>query len=433
MRGKPVKTKTGRNEYCPSGQPVKFKKCLLAHPELRPNASRAQVWWACSRWQAGLPPLAERLAAMPTGRGTSLAKLDLVMEEALERMPEEMEWNDFFHILRSLGHPDLTGVFRRVSARVPRSKESGVAFFYWSVAEYFEQEHPEMLAELARAFCRLDHLSYNVDTLNHVEEILLVAGETRQALDLLCHFQPILKQDQGLMPWVVPRTAAFIIALRAGLLRADPATEHQTTDRLADLMSAGLDMDLDRAMLEATAGILWRRRQEPSWNEADFEFLRRPRPKRNDWWDENDAKPEPRRSVRKRKPEFPELEVEPLWLATRFAAAESVAAGPQAAETALYTTERVLIALSEWTGRSDDGPRNLAKILAGKQLESFVASACYDIVGPDPYRSILLMRGLRVFGAFLHSRGHLGAKMWAQAQAELKRLEATAGRLKGRL
>jgi len=123
------KQKVGRNDSCPSGQPAKFKNCLVAHRELNERSTPAEVWWVCSRWQAAAPPLEKRLVAMPSRRIGAVEKLDQVLEEAI-KAGEDMEWNEIFHGLRAAGHPDLPGVFRRIAAEVPPTKKSRLAFFY---------------------------------------------------------------------------------------------------------------------------------------------------------------------------------------------------------------------------------------------------------------------------------------------------------------
>ena len=51
--------KTGRNEPCPSGAGVEFKKCLRQHSGLSPQSSAGAIWWGCARWQAVEPDLDE--------------------------------------------------------------------------------------------------------------------------------------------------------------------------------------------------------------------------------------------------------------------------------------------------------------------------------------------------------------------------------------
>jgi hypothetical protein len=84
MKPESGKLTIGRNDSCPGGQSVKFKKCLVAHRELHERSTPAEVGWVCSRWQAAVPPLEERLAAMPSRRTGAMEKLDQVLEEAIK-------------------------------------------------------------------------------------------------------------------------------------------------------------------------------------------------------------------------------------------------------------------------------------------------------------------------------------------------------------
>jgi hypothetical protein len=91
-----------------------------------------------------------------------------------------------------------------------------------------------------------------------------------------------------------------------------------------------------------------------------------------------------------------------------------------------------LWALSKWKGISDDGPWNLVDILQSPKLENFVAGTCHDVMGPDPHRCLILIRGLRIMGEFILGRVEMDARAWKRTQAELVRLENLAHRLRGR-
>jgi hypothetical protein len=66
---------------------------------------------------------------------------------------------------------------------------------------------------------------------------------------------------------------------------------------------------------------MWGRREAPSWSKSDFEYSRQRRRQHGRWEEDEKDADTPIASRRKKSP-FPELEVEPLWLAARFAAAE---------------------------------------------------------------------------------------------------------------
>lgn len=185
-------------------------------------------------------------------------------------------------------------------------------------------------------------------------------------------------------------------------------------------------------MVAASVGIMWGRCEEPSWTKNDFEFPRHRRRSRERWDERDEDGVDSSIKDQRKKSQFPELEVEPLWLAARFAAAESFEQKREGAIPALYDAEMILWALSEWLSISEDGPWNLADILPSPRLENFIAGACRDIMGPDPHRCMLLIRGLRIMGEFIRKRGYLSAREWKRAQTELARLEDLANRLRRR-
>ena len=209
---------------------------------------------------------------------------------------------------------------------------------------------------MAANFRRLDGKSYDPDALKHLTEMLLAVGRAQDALDLLWHFWPILRRDRGLMGWVVPEAAGAIIELRIGLLRSDPAHGANPTKALVRQVADGLGPSVDLTMVAGSIGIMWGRREEPPWSKSDFEYPRARRRPQNPWEEEEEEDAGRTTAGRWKKSPFPELEVEPLWLAARFAAAESVRLAQNHSDTALYDTEMSLWALSEWPRISDDGP-----------------------------------------------------------------------------
>lgn len=275
---------------------------------------------------------------MPSRPNGAVAKLDQVLEDAI-KVGEDMEWNDLFHSLGAAGHPDLPGVFRRIAAAVSHTKKARLAFFYCAAAETFDLQRSELLGEVAANFRRLDGKSYDPDALKHLTEILLAAGRTQDALDLLSHFWPILRRDRGLMGWVVPETADAIIELQIGLLHADPAHTLDSTEALVRQVTDGLGSGVDQTMVAASIGIMWGRREEPPWSKSDFEYPRTQCRPHNVWDEEDEDDPDTPTAGKRKKCAFPELEVEPLWLAARYAAAESVRLGRHHSDTALYDSE----------------------------------------------------------------------------------------------
>lgn len=86
-----VLMKIGRNDPCPSGRPIKFKKCLANHPQLRTGASPADVWWVCDQWAAPRPPAWELLDCLrEVATGFMRLDIDSYDPDALRHLEDRL-------------------------------------------------------------------------------------------------------------------------------------------------------------------------------------------------------------------------------------------------------------------------------------------------------------------------------------------------------
>ena len=150
--------------------------------------------------------------------------MDQFLEDLLTLPPETTSWSDLLHEFARQNHPDLPRVFRRMAASLPHIKATGMSSLYWAAAEEFSrcgQSH--LLPEVAAGFAKLGLDTYDADALRHLEDHLLAEHFDQQTRELVEHFLPIEREDDGLTPWAVPTTCGLIFDLRVGqLLQAEP-------------------------------------------------------------------------------------------------------------------------------------------------------------------------------------------------------------------
>lgn len=191
----------GRKNLCPSGNPEKFKGCLAKHPQLKPNASPADVWWVCDKWKAPNPPALDLILRLPKNGSVPSEKVHAVIDILLSDSAEiDLDWPDVLTHLHHVQFPELPEVYRKIAGALgPHTK--GVAYFFLAAAEIFDD--PALLRETAAGFARLDARSYDADVLQYIEDRLIVAGLEDEALMLAERFLPIMRKDE-LMPYSVP-------------------------------------------------------------------------------------------------------------------------------------------------------------------------------------------------------------------------------------
>lgn len=156
--------KCGRNDPCPCGSGKKYKKCYLARDEvLVRQSAEGQRLWADGRAERAALAAGGASDAAPDGAefsgtadsaagiGTELPseaeresdalwdefeawkqptaeQRDTFLASLLALPPEVTNWSDLLHRIAHHTHRDLPGVFRRIAASVPHTKDTGMAF-----------------------------------------------------------------------------------------------------------------------------------------------------------------------------------------------------------------------------------------------------------------------------------------------------------------
>jgi len=299
--------KSGRNDPCPCGSGKKYKKCCLAGDAalVRQMAVAGATWMdegteiASSIPAAGsgaedtacfdsgdaaveidteLPPEARKADALREElealERPPAERMDALVANLLALPPEATSWDDVFHRCARHNHPDLPGVFRRIAAAVPHTRETGMAFFYWAAAEEFVRpQYRHLLPEVAAGWRTLDLGSYDADGLSHVSDYLLAEGFEAEALALVEEFLPVLRADGGLMPYVVPEFCELIFELRVGRhLRADPGSA-PAPDLLAQELRRDLAAEIHPDAARSAADVIAGRSPVPAWGPPQFDLV----------------------------------------------------------------------------------------------------------------------------------------------------------------
>jgi hypothetical protein len=397
--------KAGRNDPCPSGQPIKFKKCLANHPQLRADASPAEVWWVCSRWIAPRPPAWELFESLPTTAPVPVEKVNALLDELLHHKPEETEWDDVLTTLRNRQYPDLAGVFRRIDRELPDDTEDK-ALFYWAAAEVLDE--PDLLREVTAGFVRLDAHSYNADALLNVENRLLAAGLEDETLQLCERFLPIVEVDCGLLPHAVPELIHRILHLRLGRLVRHHSGGTIDLERVMRDMVAGLPEGVALGPLRKGVEILLGLAPEPKVTRKNLAFVLATRKK------------------------IPQNETFCVWNTLLRAVREAFLIDGAAPGQALCAMDLLLDAAeSDLEDAKDEDLKpvpNLADLPGHEDLEGFVSQASQQIVGIDRSRAELLLLALRILTRFLVRHEVIGAATAQSAEVEIDRLAALLNR-----
>lgn len=393
--------KRGRNDPCPSGQPIKFKKCLANHPQLHADALPAAVWWVCSRWIGPRPPAWELLDSLPETVPVPAKKVTAMLDELLHDAPEDIAWADLLMRLRNGRYPDLAGVFRRIDRELPAdTKERDKAYFYWGASEALD--NPDLLREVAAGFMRLDGDSYDADALLHVEDRLLSEGLEEETLQLAQRFLPIMEADDSLLPHAVPELTHRILYLRLGRLMRQP--------------SGGM-IDPERIMRDALAGLPDHFGRGPLRKGVEILFGLAP---------ESKVKPEDLSLVLPARKKISEKERFRTWNTLLRAVREAFLIDGGAPGQALCTMYLLLEAADddlERKGREGVEPvRNLADLPGYEDLDGFLARASRQFVSIDRSKAKLLLIAVRILTRFLARHEVVDAAMAQTAEIELDRL-----------
>jgi hypothetical protein len=303
-----ARLETGRNDPCPCGSGRKYKKCCLAADEaLVRQASKARETEAAAHSErdmlqcpdindatpAEYQPFSEQeqtegadLALGETSEADKLwhdfealerptpKQMDLFLEKFLSLPPGETDWCDLFHAFAYRDHNDLPSIFRRIGGAIPHSSEEGISFFYWAAAEEFDRRgHRNLLPEVAAGFRKLDGKTYDPDALSHLEDYLLAAGYDAETLELDERFLPFMRDDSGLMPYVVPEVCQQIFELRVGAeLRAE-AGATQLVESVAQSLRRGIEEEIHEEPATGAAAIIVGQTLPEQWMRPNFDLV----------------------------------------------------------------------------------------------------------------------------------------------------------------
>jgi hypothetical protein len=200
--------------------------------------------------------------------------MDAFQGNLLTLPPEATSWDDVFHRFARQDHPDLPGVFRRIAAAVPPTRETDMAFFYWAATEEFSrQRYHQLLPEVASTWRTLDLGSYDPDALSHMEDYLLAQGFEAETPELAEHFLPILRADGGLMPHGVPTLCGPIFELGVGRhLRAEPRLATMPV-LMAEELRRGIDEEIHPDAARGAAEVIAGRSPVPIWAQPQFDLV----------------------------------------------------------------------------------------------------------------------------------------------------------------
>lgn len=149
-----------------------------------------------------------------------------------------------------------------------------MAFYYWAAAhELACRGHPQLLPEVAAGFRRLDLKSYDPDALWHLMDWLLAANFDTATLASAEHFLPILRADDGLMPYSVPDLCNKIFELRVGARLRDDQTPEPDVERLAGELRRNMEEDIHPDSERSAATVIANRSPATPWSRAEFELV----------------------------------------------------------------------------------------------------------------------------------------------------------------
>lgn len=172
-------SKIGRNDPCPSGAGVKFKKCLCRHPGLGLQSSAGAIWWVCDRWQADEPDLVGVLDAWRRMSNPPSDKFEHFLERMFAESVDTVDWERLMRDCHAKRHSDLLGLYRRVSQLLVGAPGQQPGFVQNAATEIFMPDHPEMYAEILDATLALDPLN----TLSRSLEGIVCWAQDRDAAE----------------------------------------------------------------------------------------------------------------------------------------------------------------------------------------------------------------------------------------------------------
>jgi hypothetical protein len=448
----------GRNDPCPCGSGKKYKKCCLAKDEAQAmkaaraeeaeTARLAQAGWTANGGASGgevekygagdgrelEEPLDESAGADggPTERaGLAPASenekkvasliweferrehptadhLNAYLDELLGLAPKDMEWSRVLESVEERLPSELPNAFRRLAARLPRTKEAGVAFLCWTAVEQFERHscHAQM-PEVVDELLKLDGGNYDADALHHIECHLLADGLDGEVLRLVGHFLPIMRQDRELMAYAVPEVALLLFEIRAGRLLLGDLDPGLTPEEAASRLREGVSEDVDLEVANYLAAIALEKGPRPPLGREDFGLVT----------GATDG-------ARTREGDF-----RPcgglLRVAEEGYREEGVAPG-----CAFPALMRLAAAAHDWLEgrkRKKNSEGNLLDFLDPVGLEARIARSSQGMLSTDPPKARLLVQAHRLL---LHSAMRhklIAADKAAGAEAELDRLGAALG------
>jgi hypothetical protein len=188
---------TKRNDACPCGSGKKYKRCCLDRDEARVRQAKIEFVAGPKRRGELAPATKEDLCAPDRGevedappdetpaaphsdRTSRFApeverrldelwrdfdshahptteQMDALLGRLLTLPPEATDWNDVLHRFAQHEHADLPGVFRRIVAEVPATKDTALGFVCWSALEEFTgRERVDLMPEIAAVCHKLD-------------------------------------------------------------------------------------------------------------------------------------------------------------------------------------------------------------------------------------------------------------------------------------
>jgi hypothetical protein len=437
-----ARLKVSRNDPCPCGSGTKYKKCCLAKDQAFVHQAvltlQAEVQRCESEIlspgrddttaqpaetdleaetefdpeeedetalapdvQARFDDLWERFDALKT---PTAQQMDALLTDLLALPPEGTDWYDVLHAFARHGHPDLSGVFRRIAALVPHTKANGMAFFYWAAAEEFiPRRMNHLLPEVAAGFQKLDLKNYDPDALLHLENWLLVAGCEMEALPLAEYFLPIERADEDLMSYAVPHRCSRIFDLRVGrAIRTGTASE-TSLDQIAAQLRQNIEEEIHPDAARLAAEIVSGQAPAALWSRAQFDLVTGDICTDDTAW---------RDCLR--------LQGTLLRIAQEAWQLEAQPPG-----CALHSFGLLLHSLDRWRGtsKSKKAGANLLNYLHPEGLEERVARSCPSLLGVDEPRALLLVQALALLTRSASRHALISAKEAAAMEKELSRLQ----------
>jgi len=440
--------KSSRNDPCPCGSGKKYKKCCLARDEalVRQSAvprqtrtdERAEpassvtgdasgaaaedtevpdLWDSAVETETELPPEVQRRAdalwdEFEACERPTAEQMDALLINLLALPPEATDWSDLFHRFARHQHPDLPGVFRRIAAAVPHTRETGMAFFYWAASEELVRgQHHRLLPEVAASWRRLDLKSYDADGLSHLEDYLLAEGFEAETLELAEHFLPILRADDNLMPYVVPDVCGLIFELRVGRHLCTELNGTPAPDLLAEGLRRGIEEEIHPDTVRNAADVIAGRSPVPMWARPQFDLVLGDISSDDEAW---------RQNLR-------------LYGVLMHVAREAWQVEQRPPGCTLRGLSLLLNSVYDWPDagrkRRKSPSGNLLDYLWPAGLEQRLVQACPEIIGVNEPRARLLLDAHRILLRFAARHQLISAADAAESHKELARLQHDLSRL----